>query len=360
MSRSRANGAGVRFAVVGAGPIARTAVLPAFAHAHDADLVALVSDDPAFRDDLREHYRIEHVADREGYPELLRSGAIDAIYVTAPSHLRCELAVLAAEAGVHVLCEQPMALSIEEGERMIAAARTNDVRFMVAHRPDFERAQLEALDEVDAGVLGEIRFFEATFSAPVGPTDPRLRPIERGGGALFELGVYCIHAARQLMRAEPIEVIALRSSSDDPRFRACDQTSTALMRFAGDRLATFTVGLGTTSLSTWRVVGAEGLLEMRPAFEHGCNLSYTIVHDDGARIEKTFERRDVIAPELSLFSRCILEGREPHSDGAEGLADLRIACALAESADEGRVVSQEDESQKRVGLPGASPLPGLF
>ena len=350
----------VRYAVVGAGQIARTAILPAFPHAHNAELVALVSDDPAFRDDLRERYRIEHAVDGDGYEELVSSGLVDAVYITAPTHTRCELAVAAARSGVHVLCEQPMARSVAEAEQMLMAAEANDVRLMVAHRPDFERANLEALDELDAGVLGELRAFEATLSEPVGPSDPRLRPIERGGGALFELGIYCVHTAREVLHAEPIEVMAMRASSEDPRFRACDQTSAAILRFPGDRLATFTVSFGTTRLSCYRLIGTDALLEMRPAFEHGRNLAYAIVHDDGARLEKTFEQRDAVAPELIHFSRCILEGHQPHPDGAQGLADLRICCALQQSADEGRPVSLVPGRQEAQAPAGPTPLSGLF
>jgi predicted dehydrogenase len=353
------DGSTVRYAVVGAGHVARTAILPAFAHAHSAELVAIVSDDPAFRDDLQEHHRIAHAVDRDGYDDLL-DGVVDAVYLTAPTHLRCELAVRAAQAGVHVLCEQPMAVTVEQAARMVMAAEENDVLLMVAHRPDFERANIEALDEVDHDVLGEVRFFESTYSQSVGPSDLRLRPIARGGGALFELGVYCVHAARELLHDEPVEVIALRGSSDDSRFRACDQTSAAILRFPGDRLATFTVGFGTTSSSGYRVVGTEGLLEMRPAYEYGRSLSYTVAYEDGARIEKTFEQRDPVAPELIHFSRSILHSHRPHPDGSEGLADVRILCALQQSADEGRPVHLAARTSEPVRAEPGSPLAGLF
>jgi predicted dehydrogenase len=352
-------GSTVRYAVVGTGQVARTAVLPAFAHAHNAELVAIVSDDPAFRDDLQEHHRIAHAVDRDGYDDLL-DGVVDAVYLTAPTHLRCELAVRAARAGVHVLCEQPMAVTVEQAARMVMAAEENGVLLMVAHHPDFERANLEARDEVDRDVLGEIRFFESTYSQSVGPSDPRLRPIDRGGGALFELGVYCVHAARELLHDEPVEVVALRGSSDDSRFRSCDQTSAAILRFPGDRLATFTVGFGTTSSSGYRVVGTEGLLEMRPAYEYGRSLSYTVAYEDGARIEKTFEQRDPVAPELIHFSRSILHSHRPHPDGSEGLADVRILCALQQSADEGRPIHLATSTSEPARAEPDSPLAGLF
>jgi predicted dehydrogenase len=359
-ARSHANDMTVRYAIVGGGEVARTAVLPAFAHAHNAEVVALVSDDPAFRDDLRERYRIEVAVDRHGYEQLLDNGDVDAVYLTSPAHLRCELAVLAAEAGVHVLCEQPMAITVEECHRMLDASEENGVLLMLAHRPDFERAHLQALDEVDDDVLGEVRLFESTYSQPVGPTDARLRPIRRGGGALFELGVYCVHAARGLLHGEPLEVVALRASSDDPRFRACDQTSAAVMRFPGDRLATFTVGFGTSSLSEYRVIGTEGLLEMRPAYAPGRNLSYTIVHDDGSRVEKTFELRDPIVRELIHFSRCVLESHRPHPDGREGLADVRVLCALQQSAEEGRPILLAGGPEETISTEPGSAMPGLF
>jgi len=122
----------IRFAVVGLGYFAQDAILPAFGRTKGAKCVALVSDDPRKRRELSSKYGIETAVGYDGYDDLLRSGAIDAVYIALPNDLHCDYTVRAAEAGIHVLVEKPMAATVEECERMIRACQENDVRLMVA------------------------------------------------------------------------------------------------------------------------------------------------------------------------------------------------------------------------------------
>src|SRR5688500_1404841 len=142
----------VRYAVVGLGHIAQVAVLPAFGNARrNSRLAALVSGDPVKRDALSRKYEVAKTCGYEQYDELLRSGEIDAVYIALPNSLHCDYAVRAAQAGVHVLCEKPMAVAAEECERMARAARERGVRLMVAYRLHFERANLEAAEIARSG-----------------------------------------------------------------------------------------------------------------------------------------------------------------------------------------------------------------
>jgi glucose-fructose oxidoreductase len=133
----------VRYAVVGLGHIAQAAVLPAFKHAGNSQLVALVSGDPTKRARLSKKYKIERTYSYEDYDLCLESGDIDAVYIALPNHLHAEFSIRAAEAGIHVLCEKPMAVTSEECERMIASAQR--VRMMIAYRLHFEEANLRAV-----------------------------------------------------------------------------------------------------------------------------------------------------------------------------------------------------------------------
>src|SRR5512138_426459 len=114
----------IRYAVVGLGHIAQVAVLPAFANARrNSKLVALVSGDPVKLDQLGKKYDVKKQYSYEQYDSLLKSGDIDAVYIALPNSLHCEYAVRAARAGIHVLCEKPLALTEDECERMAQAAR---------------------------------------------------------------------------------------------------------------------------------------------------------------------------------------------------------------------------------------------
>ena len=142
----------VRYAVVGLGHIAQTAVLPAFEHARrNSILAALVSEDETKLRELSERHQVPHTF--RDYDECLKSGEVDAVYIALPNHMHCEYTVRAAEAGVHVLCEKPMAVTVAECEKMQHAVDAADVKLMIAYRLHFERANLKAIDLVRSGAL---------------------------------------------------------------------------------------------------------------------------------------------------------------------------------------------------------------
>src|SRR5438876_2308035 len=165
----------VRYAVVGQSYIAQIAVLPAFAHAsRNSELAALVSGDRVKLRALGRKYGVDHLYTYDHYEECLRSGAVDAVFIALPNHLHREYAVRAARAGVHVLCEKPMALTEQDCRAMIAAARRNRVKLMVAYRLHFEEANLEAVELTRSGKLGDPRIFDSVFTMQVKPGNIRV------------------------------------------------------------------------------------------------------------------------------------------------------------------------------------------
>jgi predicted dehydrogenase len=322
----------IRYAVVGLGHIAQVAVLPAFGNARrNSKLVALVSGDPVKRKQLSEKYSVEHSYSYEEYDACLASG-IDAVYIALPNHLHCEYAVRAARAGVHVLVEKPMALTEEECERMIRAAAEAKVKLMVAYRLHFERANLEAGEIARSGRIGEPRLFSSTFCTPVVAGNVRVRR-ETGGGVLWDIGIYCINAARNLFRDEPTEVRAATAGRQDE----VEQTVSACLRFSNERMATFSASFGSAKVSTYRLAGTKGDVAVEPAYDYARPLKHRVTLDGEMR-ERRFAKRDQFAPELLYFSDCILQNRTPEPGGDEGLADVRVIRALYRAAETGRPV----------------------
>jgi predicted dehydrogenase len=331
----------VRYAVVGLGHIAQVAVLPAFAHAGNSELAALISDDPEKREKLGRKYQVKALFSYERYEECLRRGIVDAVYLTLPNHLHREYTERAAKAGVHVLCEKPLAVTEEDCLSMIGVAEENNVKLMVAYRLHFEEANLKAIEMVQQRRLGEPRLFDSVFTMTVKEGDIRLNPRELGGGTLYDIGVYCINAARNLFGAEPMEVVAFSANNGDPRFSQCEETTSAILRFPGrERLASFTCSFGAADVSAYRVVGTEGDLVMEPAYEYAEALKQRVTIKGRTR-QRTFPKRDQFAPELIHFSECILTGASPEPSGLEGLADVRVVRALYRSADTGQPVTLE-------------------
>jgi predicted dehydrogenase len=330
----------IRYAVVGLGHIAQVAVLPAFAHAgRNSELTALVSDDPTKHEKLRSKYRIQHTYSYEQYDNCLNSGAIDAVYIALPNNMHCEFTVRAAQAGIHVLCEKPMAVTEEECDKMISAGAKARVKLMIAYRLHFEKANLEAVEIARSGKLGEPRLFSSVFAMQVKEDNIRLKR-DLGGGTLYDIGVYCINASRGLFRAEPSEVFAFSISGKDQRFREVDEMTGALLRFPEERLASFTCSFGASDVSAYELVGTEGELRVEPAYEYVGELKHRLTVKGKTR-ERTFSARDQFAPELIYFSNCIINDVNPEPSGAEGLADVRVIRALYHSAEVGGPIPLE-------------------
>jgi predicted dehydrogenase len=328
----------VRYAVVGLGYFAQAAVLPAFARLRNSKLVALVSGDAKKLQKLGGQYKVSHRLDYSDYDEFLRSGEVDAVYIALPNNLHAEYSIRASEAKVHVLCEKPMAVTEDECTRMMAAARESGRQLMIAYRLHFESATLTLIDAIRAGKLGNPRLFDAAFTMQVQDNNIRVRRTTLGGGPLYDIGIYCINAARSVFQDEPIAVTALTARNhDDPRFREVEEQVAAVLRFPGERLATFTAGFGAQAVSRFQVIGTKGIARLDPAFEYAEGLKLEM--QLGKRTtRRSFKKRDQIASEILYFSDCIIRDHKPEPSGAEGLADIRVIEALQRSAAAGRTV----------------------
>jgi predicted dehydrogenase len=325
----------VRYAVIGLGHIAQAAVLPAFAHARrNSVLAALLSGERKKLKVLGRRYGLEHLYSYEDADQLFESGEIDAVYIALPNDQHRDWTIRAARAGLHVLCEKPMAVTARDCERMTRATQDAKVKLMIAYRLHFERANLEAAKLATTGKLGELRFFSSDFSMQVSPENIRLER-ERGGGPLYDIGIYCINAARYVLAEDPVAVWATATKSKDRRFREVEETVAGVMRFKDERLASFTCSFGSADRSTYTVTGTRGSITVDPAYEYAEGLGYEMRVGERKR-KKKFAKSDQFAPELLYFSDCVLEGRQPEPSGEEGLIDVRIIEGMMRSLQTGR------------------------
>lgn len=327
----------IRYAVVGLGWFAQASALPAFEHAENSELVALVSDDPVKLTELNKKYNtVQKTFSYSEYDDCLSSGLIDAVYIALPNHLHCEYTVRAADAKIHVLCEKPMAVTEAECQQMIEACDRNQVKLMIAYRLHLEEANLKAIEAVQSGEIGEPRIFSSLFTQNVAEGNTRLKK-SVGGGTLNDIGIYCINAARYIFQDEPAEVFATSASKDDPRFSEVAEMTSAILRFPEERLATFTVSFGATKVSNYHAIGTKGDLRVEPAYASGTEIKHYLKIEGETR-ERSFAGRDQLAAEFVYFSDCIAQGKQPAPSGQEGLIDIRIIQALEESIQTGQFV----------------------
>ncbi len=337
----------VRYAVIGLGKIAQVAVLPAFDHAKsNSRLTALVSSDPEKLRVLGSRYDVSHRCSYEDFDDLAASGQIDAVYIALPNSLHRSWVERATRAGLHVLCEKPMALDETECTAMIDAAAKSGVKLMIAYRLHFEKANLEVLDLVRSGAIGDPRFFTSAFSHVVHVDDIRMRA-DLGGGVLYDLGVYPINAARAVFGGEPIQV---SGHTDEDEERGVDITASATLRFRGNRFAQFTASQSAADSSYYRIVGTKGEIVLEQAYEYAESMKLTIC-SSGRSHHYRVPKRDQFAPELIYFSRAVLLGEEPEPSGEEGLADIRVVRAIRRAVEEKRCIDLPPfERSKRPSL----------
>jgi glucose-fructose oxidoreductase len=335
MKRSSRSAQPLRFAVIGLGHIAQAAVLPAFRHARPhVELTALVSGTRAKLKQLSSRYRVKHQASYADADKLFDSGAIDAVYVATPNTEHAEWVIRAAEAGLHVLCEKPLATSVEDCERMIDACERNGVLLMTAYRLHFERCNLEVADIVRRQRIGEARYFDSQFSMQVKAGNIRTDR-ELGGGPEWDIGIYCQNAARYVFADEPTQVWATAALSDDPRFAEIPESVHVILKFPGERIANFICSFGAADRSRYEIVGTKGSVVVDPAYEYAEGLGYELTIGEKKK-RKKFAKSDQFAPELIHFAKCLRANRRPEPSGKEGLIDVAIIEAIHRSIMSGR------------------------
>lgn len=336
----------IRYAVVGLGHIAQVAVLPAFRNAaRNSDLVTLVSGDNKKLRATAARYGLTTTYDYDHYDQLLASGIVDAVYLTVPNHLHRSFVERTLKAGVHVLCEKPLGLTVRDCRAMVRTVTRSKAKLMVAYRLHFDPANLKMVDLIRTGRLGEVRIVHSLFTQDVRSGDTRLKA-DIGGGPLLDIGIYCINAARYLFQAEPTEVFAMSATSRDRRFREVDEMHGIVMRFPGERLATFLSSFGASNRAEFDIVGTLGSARLEASYKYSTDREARIIVGPNSQ-KIRYPQSDQFGPQLLYFSDCIIHNRTPEPSAIEGLIDVEIIDALHRSAKHGRTVVLPRLSRKR-------------
>lgn len=312
--------------ILGPGFIATRAILPAFQHISSARVLAVASRDAERVRKVATQFDIERTYD--AYQALLDDPDIQVIYIALPNHLHREWTIRAAQAGKHVLCEKPLATSVTECDEMIAACQQANVLLMEAVMYRFHPRMIALKHMLSTGELGEIRFLHAAFSFPFNaPDNYRAKP-EYGGGALLDVGSYCINAVRWLIESEPQSALSDISYSHE-----IDITTSAILRFAnassaGATTAHIQCSFAAAEHQIIEVVGSEGAVTAPMAFTAWRETSTELLIQHGSAFEhRNFAPADPYQPMVEHFTQCVL-GKEtlryPATDGRETIRVLEM------------------------------------
>jgi predicted dehydrogenase len=331
----------VGYAVVGLGSISQVAVLPAFAHSKNAQLVAVVSGDKAKAEKLAGDFHASHAYSYGEFAECLKNPEVEAVYIATPPGEHEKYTVTAAKAKKHVLCEKPLAATVKQARNMVATCRRSRVRFMTAYRKYYEPSTVTLKKMIASGELGRIDVIHTLFAEfrPLGDNSPTWLFSKKlcGGGPLTDLGVYCINTCRWLVGEDPIAAEAVSWVRDRRRFKEVEEAVAFRLNFPSGLVLQGTSAYSSVFSSFVHVHGETGWAELAPAFafEEERRLSGKI---KGKWFEKTFDPIDEFALELDDFADCIRVGRDPEPDGRQGLRDMVIINAIYEAARKRRPV----------------------
>jgi glucose-fructose oxidoreductase len=198
---------------------------------------------------------------------------------------------------------------------------------MIAYRLHFEDVTLSALDFVRKGRIGQPKFFNSSFALTVRRGDIRTKKA-LGGGTLYDIGIYCINAARQVFGAEPKEVMAVSVNSGARGLEEIDESTGGLLRFDGERVAAFVSSFNADDRGLVSGARHQRTAARRPAYEYAEGLGYELTVNGKTTRARRTGKRDQFGAQLEYFSDCILRNRMPEPSGYEGLQDVRIIEAL--------------------------------
>jgi predicted dehydrogenase len=320
----------MRWGILSTANIARAAVIPAIRASRNGDVRAVAS---------RNRERAYAFASDLGIPQsygsyeaLLEAEDVDAVYIGLPNSLHCEWTVKAAEAGKHVLCEKPLGATAAECDQMDRAARKNGVVLMEAFMYRFHPRTERVSKLIRDGAIGQLRAIQSTFTFRLRRSDDIRLQKDLAGGALMDVGCYCVNVSRTLAAAEPVEVQAFASWAES----GVDSQMAGTLRFESGLLAQFDCALTLERRESYQAVGPEGHLAVSAAFLPGVGESTIEEHHGRAgRSTHTLSGADEYQLMVEHFADAALEGREVRYPASEAAANLRTIEALYRSAQNG-------------------------
>jgi predicted dehydrogenase len=250
----------------------------------------------------------------------MKSPSIDAVYIPLPNSMHREFTILAAEHGKHVLCEKPLALNAEECEEMISSCQTHNVWLMEAFMYRFHPQIVKLKEIVNTGSIGEISTIRTTFRTALTNLSNIRYKKELGGGALYDIGCYCINIMRLLFDDEPTRIRGTARFNDRT---GIDETFTGMLDFPGLKVGLFDCAFRSVFQQRFEVVGDRGTLELPAPFLPGASPEI-LKHQEGADERITIETANSYKLMAEHFNQCVLDGHPPRYPPTDGLNNMRV------------------------------------
>lgn len=332
----------LRLAIIGLGKYATGQIMPNLKETARVELAGLVSGHPAKARKLAAQYGVpeKNIYTYENFDSIRDNKDIDAVYIILPNSMHAEYAIRAAKAGKHVLCEKPMATSVEDCKKMIEACEKAGVKLMIGYRAHFDPHNLKAIEKIQKGELGKLVQITADHGRVVDPKVPadkwRVEKALAGGGSLMDIGIYSMNAACYLTGEEPVEVSA-RWSTDrsDPRFKEVEDLVHWTLRFPSGVLASCTTSYSYQDVKRYRAFGQKGWLDLDPATDY--KEHKMVIGTEEGEQKPRIDEGNQFAGQMEHFADAVLDNKPIKTPGEMGLRDVRYMMAIYKAAETGTV-----------------------
>ncbi|MED4204740.1 Gfo/Idh/MocA family oxidoreductase [Neobacillus mesonae] len=317
----------VKWGILSTADIAQTQVIPAILRANNAEIHGISSlsgkaKETALKFSIPNYYG--------SYEDMLQNQEIDAVYIPVPNHLHKKWVIEAARYGKHVLCEKPAALTVEETLEMVEVCKQNNVKFMEAFMYQFHPQHKRVQEIIESGEIGNLRFMRASFSFNLGDKQNNIRmKNEMGGGSIYDVGCYGIHAIRNLLKSEPEEIKVI--ANIDPQ-SGVDLSAVVYMKLENGLNAVFDCGMDMAFRHEYEIVGTKGRVVVPRAFRPDLNDGeglLLIYSEQGFRNEKIIA--DQYRNQIEHFSQAVLEDRLPSYSSENTIQNMRVIEACYQS-----------------------------
>ena len=324
----------VRYGIISTAGIALNRHIPAARESINSEVLAISSRNEARAKDAATEHGIYRWWG--SYDELLMDPDLDAVINPLPNSMHCEWTIRAAEAGKHILCEKPLALTTDEARRMISAAKANNVVLVEAFTHRWSPHLRKARQLIEEGAIGDVTSLHSalTFSIAQPTGNIRFSP-DLGGGSLWDAGCYAVYACRFVLGREPVGAAGF--GHDGGRY-GVDTTFSGLLEFPGGTVAHVGSSLEEPRRCELIAIGAEGRIEIPDMFDDSGPIVIKVGDDE--RVEST-PAPDRYRVQLDEFSECVLTGKSPEFPAEDGLRNTAAIVALMSAAEEGAVVDVE-------------------
>lgn len=325
----------IKFGVIGCSRIALKRVLPAMRSSEYVELAMIGSRDLEKAKEVASRFNVNS---QGNYEEVLQNRNIDAVYISLPNSLHEEWTIKACEAGKHVICEKPAAISYIAAKRIIETAKKNNVRVLEGLMFHYHPQHLKVKELIEQGVLGDLIKFDGClgFTMPEESDIAMKKNFE--GGSLNSCAVYPISASRMVFNEEPISVFCKLEM--DPR-SGVDIRANILLEYSEGRMALASSFFGSYFQSTYGVLGTKAHIRMGRAFAVPSDMGTKIFIDSNDKVrEIEFPPTDHFKLMLDDFCNEILtSGENDRSYEKNLLAQTRILEAARLSDAERRIVN---------------------